>query len=220
MSLSLRLFGSLEITVYGQPMPRQERRAGERLLALLALRRDRATPRKALAGLLWPDSDEDRAQFYLRRTLSELRKALGEASVALIAPDRRSLSLDPDLLECDVRRFDSALTARDWATAVGLYRGPLLEGWDDEWLLLERTTREQNFLLALEETAVGARSSREAIAGLRKIVAIEPGRESAWRALLESLAAAGDAGERIPRAAALPAPRGPDRSVARDPRLL
>ena len=198
MALSIRLFGPLEITLDGQPLPKLARPGGERLLALLAVRGGGPLPRPVVAATLWPESEEARAQFYLRRSLTEVRRALGpDVARYLTEPTTRSLGMNPESVECDLIRFDAALAARDHSGAAALYGGPLLEGWDDEWVLSERTRCEAAFLDALEATALGAKGTREAVGVLRRIVAIEPGRESAWRALMEALASEGEAGELV-----------------------
>src|SRR5262249_13307447 len=55
-TLEIRLFGGLELRKASGPLPRTRTRAGQWLLALLALRPDREVERAWLAGVLWPDS--------------------------------------------------------------------------------------------------------------------------------------------------------------------
>lgn len=191
--LTIRAFGPLLVTVEGESLPRLSRQAGYRLLALLALRTG-PQPRRLLAGLLWPDSEDAQALFYLRRTLTEVKRALGSASDVLFATPR-TLELRATEVTCDLWEFRAALARKEWTAAVAAYAGPLLEGWVDDWLLSERETCERRFLEALEIAATSARGPREAVELLGQVVAREPGRESAWRSLMEALAGLGEAGE-------------------------
>ena len=75
------------------------------LLAHLALT-DRPRPRDALADLLWPDTDPDRARGALRRTLSTLRAAVGAERVEATR-DHVRLVKGPDS-SVDVDRFRDA----------------------------------------------------------------------------------------------------------------
>src|SRR5262249_34245795 len=134
------------------------------LLALLTLRHGQAVDRSFLAGTLWPDAPEERALAYLRSSLYDLRRALGPEASRLSAPSSRAVSLNPlgasaDLLEFDdcVKRGDSASLRR----AVALYRGPLLEGCIEEWVLPEREARQQQFLQALRQLATEALTRAE-----------------------------------------------------------
>src|SRR5712692_7383037 len=81
------------------------------------------------------------------------------------------------------------------AAALTLYRGPLLEGCVEEWAFQERQGREQAYLQALEQLA-GLAQARgdvaEAERYLRMVVAVDPLRESAQRALMAVLAAGGN----------------------------
>ena len=92
-ALSIRLFGGFEVLVEGQPLPRLRSRAEEWLLALLVLRSDRETSRAWLAETVWPDATPERALFYLRRGLSDLRRALGQEAARLQSPAPRTFSL-------------------------------------------------------------------------------------------------------------------------------
>jgi non-specific serine/threonine protein kinase len=94
--------------------------------------------------------------------------------------------------------FDAAVacgTPGSLAEAVELYRGPLLEGCTEEWVLAERQAREEACLGALERLAaaalVGGRPAA-AVGHLRRAVALVPLRESAQRALMRALARVGE----------------------------
>src|SRR6185295_18481079 len=91
---AVRLFGRLELVVEGQPLPRLRSRRGEWLLALLILRAGQPVERAWLAGLFWPESTEARARYNLRRTLVDLRDALGTQAGRLTSPTPRTLSVD------------------------------------------------------------------------------------------------------------------------------
>ena len=135
---SVRLRGGFEASVCGCSLPRLRSHKGEWLLALLVLHTGRTVMRDCLAGILWPDSDESQALASLRQSLADLRKALGAEGHRLIPHGARALSLDLDGAEADVPAFDAAVRRTDRAAlerAVALYRGPLLEGCHEEWIL-------------------------------------------------------------------------------------
>ncbi len=202
-SLTIRLFGPLEVRLPGEPLPRLRSRKVAWALALLVLRRDRVLQRDWLAGTLWPDSTARWAYYNLRRSLSDLRRALGPEAWRITAPNRHAVSLDLSGAEVDLVRFDEALRGEDAESlirAVTAYGGPLLEGCTEEWVLPERQAREQAYLGALERLASQLLTGGEAasaITHLRRAVAVEPLRESAQRMLLEALAAHGEYGELV-----------------------
>jgi len=211
-TLTIRLFGSFDAEVSGTPLPRTRTRKEQWLLALLALRPGQTVDRRWLAGVLWPDTLDAGAMANLRRSLTDLRRVLGQEAARLEAPTPRTLRLDTDGAMIDVCEFDRAVTGGDTASlesAVDLYRGPLLEGCLEEWALPERDSREEAYLRALETLGTRAMERgdpREAARHLRRGVSADPLRESMQRALMEALAAGGD-----PAAAA---------QVYRDLRLL
>ena len=59
--LRIRMFGPLDVSVEGRPLPRLRSRKGQWLLSLLALRHGSEVDRTWLAGMLWPDVTEARA---------------------------------------------------------------------------------------------------------------------------------------------------------------
>jgi predicted ATPase/DNA-binding SARP family transcriptional activator/class 3 adenylate cyclase len=195
-SLSIRLFGPFEVHLHGGPLPHLRSRKVEWLFALLVLRHSPAGVDRAwLAETLWPDSNDPRAN--LRTSLDNLRRALGPAAGRLLAPTPRTLSIDLIDAEVDLLTFDQAIARGDAVSlevAVALYRGELLEGCYDEWVYPERAEREQTYLSALETLATGALAVGDAKAAerhLRRIIAVDPLRESAWQILMRALAASG-----------------------------
>src|SRR5579871_317940 len=198
MSFEIRLLGGFEVRVDGLPLPRLRYRTGEWALALLALRQGRSVERAWLAAMLWPDSDESNGLFYLRRCLTDLRHALGSEANRLLSPTPRTLRLDLEGAWCDLLQYDRDITSPEAATleaATNLYRGALLEGCRAEWAIPERQAREQTFLNALEALAARTAAADDhaaAIGYLRRVISIEPTRESAQRSLLQALAAHGD----------------------------
>src|SRR5207244_5642112 len=90
-TLAARLFGPVELSLHGVPLCRVRSRKERWLLILLVLSAGRELERDWLAGLLWPGSDQGTAQANLRRSLNELRRALGEpAGTSAGAPGGRS----------------------------------------------------------------------------------------------------------------------------------
>ncbi len=203
LPLALRLYGSFEAHVRGRPLPRLRSRKGAWLLALLALRPDREVERSLLAGYLWPESPEPQAQQSLRKSLKDLRAALGEEASRLESPTRHTLRLNCAGADLDVVAFDAAIARGDAASleaAAALYGGPLLEGCAEEWILPERVRREEEYLRALEQralVALAAGDPADAARHLRQAVALDPLWETAQRELIRALARSGEPGAAI-----------------------
>ena len=203
-ALEFRLLGGCDIRVHGSPLPPPRYRKEWWLLALLVLKHDRELSRDTLAAAFWPESDTDRALLYLRRSLTNLRQALGAEAQRLMSPTPRTLRFDLSGAFADAVAFDQALrktASRSLleedalAQAVALYQGPLLPDCADEWVLPEREERAQVYLAALEGLAQRATERGDpatAVHWLRRLVSAEPLRESAYGALMEALAEGGD----------------------------
>lgn len=202
-ALEIRLFGTFDVLVQGAPIPPLRTSRGQWLLALLALRHDRDTLREWLAGTLWPDSDESHALANLRRSLNDLRHALGNEAERVYSPSTRTLRLDLRDAFCDTVAFDALLktgTPESLEKAVALYRGPLLESGNEPYLLPERASREDRFLEALQTLAhywreQGDRS--QAVAYYQRILATNPLREVTVTGLMEALHEKGEFVEAI-----------------------
>jgi predicted ATPase/DNA-binding SARP family transcriptional activator len=154
--------------------------------------------REWLAGTLWPDLGRSQAYANLRPVLSELRKALGDQSKRLQAPDRLTLLLELKDTAVDVIRFDAAIKSgklSDLEQVVALYQGPLLEGCNEEWILQERAARERNCLQALQQLGDAALSTGDnetAIGYFRRAASLDPWSDTVRRGWMEALAKSGD----------------------------
>jgi non-specific serine/threonine protein kinase len=196
--LEIRLFGPLSVRVDDTPLPSLRTKKGHWLLALLALRHDREVERNWLAATLWPDSDESQGLYNLRRSLSDLRQAMGNAAGLIESPAFQTLRLSTRQATLDIALFEAALRSSDPAEieqAVALYQGTLLEGCTEEWVVSERLVWEQNYLDALEKRAALALQSADDLAAgsyLKRVLAADPLRESALRLLLQTLARQGE----------------------------
>src|SRR5579859_4591168 len=154
--LEIELLGDWRVHLAGQPL-RTLRSVRERwLLALLVLRHPHPIEREWLAETLWPLSEPERGRFYLRRSLSDLRGALGTEAARLKTPTQSTLHLDLAGARVDVLEFDGLVAKADATSlveAVGLYRGMLLPGCSEEWLLPQRQVRQVAYAKALQTLA-------------------------------------------------------------------
>jgi tetratricopeptide (TPR) repeat protein len=165
--LTIRLLGPMQVLLQDRPLPHMRSRKARWLLALLTLRAGRPVERDWLAGTLWPDVEQGRADGNLRVVLSELRHVLGREGERLQSPGRHTLSLDLDGADVDLQAFDAAMLSKDQVAlkqAVALYRGSLLEDCAEDWVWQERNIREQNCLLALQTLADAALEAGDYIA--------------------------------------------------------
>ena len=174
----------------------------QRLVALLALRGRQA--RAQLAGALWPNTDERRADASLRAALSALHRQLP----GFIEKDHGEVQLT-DRVWVDIDEFRtnaqallsgsaSALpTTFDHPTVIG---GELLPGWYDDWVLVECERIRQLRLHVLEALAghlVARGACAQALQTALRAVEIDPLRESAHRAVIRVHLAEGNTAEAV-----------------------
>jgi len=137
----VRLLGGMEISDGLLRVDRFASRAVAALLARLALAPDCAHGREELIELLWPGVALDVGRNRLRQTLSTLKSLLepaGESATAVLLADRLCIRVLPGGLGCDVRQFEHCLRLGDVDNAKALYRGELMPGHYDDWVLSER----------------------------------------------------------------------------------
>jgi len=173
----------------------------QRLVAFLAVHR-RPLQRLYVAGSLWLDCGEERANASLRTALWRLRR-LG---FALVDATRNQLCLAPTVeVDLHVSELRAKQVLRHEASSPQerdtlLFDGDLLSDWYDDWVMLERERHRQLRLLALEslcESLAAEGSYALAVEAGLACVAAEPLRESAHRVLIDAHRGQGNLGEAL-----------------------
>lgn len=161
------------------------------LLAYVALHCRTPQSRQRLAFLFWPDSSEDQARNNLRQSLHLLKQTLPH-SERFLQLDAQAIQWLPDSpFTLDVADFEKAVEQADsidsLRQAVSLYRGDLLAGCYDEWILSERERLRQQFIEALERLVVSLENRRDYHSAIRYaeyLLRSDPLREETYRQLI------------------------------------
>ncbi len=176
-----------------------------KLLALTAyLALEGTASRAELAALLWEASD-DRARANLRSELYRLRDT---AFAGVLEESAGRLRLAAGL-ETDLGRFERLLAHGEWAQAIALRRGVLLEGFMvsdapnfEEWLLLARERWQERYaqtLAAHASSLLGLQDWARACEAFESLLELDPWREEAVRGAMRALAQAGESSMALER---------------------
>jgi DNA-binding SARP family transcriptional activator len=202
--LTLRLLGPLEIELDGQPLTSQLLTKAQALLVYLAITQQ-LQPRTSLMVLLWGDSSEEAARMSLRGVLANLRARLDP----FLLIERQTVALRPQTnIWVDALAFEQQLTqalaqqdVNGLEEALALYRDELLSGFTvrkapdfERWLHREQERLRLLVIRGLEAlAAIKARAGKleDAIAQLRRVLALEPWREETHRQLMKLLVRVG-----------------------------
>ena len=144
-----------------------------------------------MAGLFWGDRPERKARRSLATALWHIRRCLPD-SVPILS-DAHVVHIDPHAeLWVDRDEFESLTTLPDVSklqAAVALYRGDLLEGFYDDWILPERYRLDTLFAKALARLAAVHEAKAEydaALATAQRLLYHDPLREDAHRAAIRA----------------------------------
>ncbi len=163
-------------------------------LAYLFLNSETPPSRKQLAFLFWSDSTEEQARTNLRNLLHLLRRAFPEID-SFLEVDTQSIHWKSGaMIECDVKQFKDALAQakatkeeqariRHLQEAVNLYRGELLPGFYEDWVLVQREELHQAYLNALTQLTKlleDARRYEEAIEVVNRLIRADSLNETAY----------------------------------------
>jgi predicted ATPase/DNA-binding SARP family transcriptional activator len=178
------------------------------LLAYLAFHAGVSHPRDLLTELLWPEEPLDSARMRLRTALSSLRRQLeppGVPAGAVLVTHRLSAGLNPAAVTTDVAWFEAALEeaaglpsgtekGERLTTAVELYRGPLLPGYFEAWVLPQQQRLLGRFIQAVRQLIGSLEQAGElarAIDYAARAVAADPLCEESHHELIRLYVAAG-----------------------------
>jgi serine/threonine-protein kinase len=202
--VELRILGPTElhgpVDRTGSYILRQPKRLA--LLAYLALATsDGYRRRDQIVALFWPDLDQAHARTQLRKVLHALRRTIGPE--AFSKRGEEEIRLGPSQVWCDAVAFARCIEAGQWAEALALYRGDLLEGFfpggvsqeleawlEDQRVALRAQAARATWECSSLEDLAGRRV--EALALARRAVDLDPDNEEGVRRLLAVLDRHGD----------------------------
>jgi DNA-binding SARP family transcriptional activator len=197
----------LEISLLGERVIRNAtgtiRTRSSRTLAMVAflvIHADSPQSRQRIAALFWPDSTDEQALTNLRRELHHLRHALGDER-ALVVNARDLCWQDTQTCRVDVRTFtvEHAAAVADASAgntmaalahanaAVDCYRGELMPGNCEDWLLEARSDLDRQCVDLLDlicETQTQLGDLPAAADAARRRIQYRPLEEIGYRTLI------------------------------------
>jgi DNA-binding SARP family transcriptional activator len=203
--VTVRLFGSLELSWDSHAPAVFPTRRARSLFAFLAFHQGQSFSRDALCGTFWPELSESAARKGLRTALWRLRQALKASGIEpdeVLHPDASRVGfLDRAGVWVDSREFEvrtrvltdlrrpelDATSAESLDRATRLYRGSLLEDLYDDWCEQDRERLQLAFLATLECLATYHEREAEweqAIARADHLLRHDPLREHIHRQLM------------------------------------
>jgi DNA-binding SARP family transcriptional activator/Flp pilus assembly protein TadD len=199
-TVRIHLFGRPHLSEDEVPLKFKAPARALSLLTYLFVHGRAPLSRDAVAFALWPDDMETDARANLRRHLFYLTNDVlppPAPKTPWIVADKRTIGWNAAAPAwCDIREFERlAADPTGAAEAVTLYRGDLLEGFEDEWLEAARERLRELQVRLLLELIAARRAAGSHAAGIgyaRQLLAIDPWREDGIRALIELRNANGD----------------------------
>jgi len=203
VGLKMYLLGQFDVHADDLPIKLSSRPA-QSLLAYLALNAGVTQRREKLAGLLWPEATESNARSYLRQALWRIRKSFETASVSwedylrindinVVMDNQAEFWLDAERLQQPLEKQST----EDLIQILKLYRGELLPGFYDEWVLVERDRLQSTFHQKMNRLIVQLTESHrwnELIHWAEEWIRLGYSPEPAYRALMRGYAGLGDPG--------------------------
>lgn len=193
---SLELLGGFRLTCSAREVEMPV--SAQRVLAMLALS-GRSLRRSYVAGMLWPDSSEERANGSLRSALWRIRKI--DADLVRVTTESVSIS-DDVTVDVRILRVQASEVVEGQAepsqVQPGWFEAELLPDWYEDWVLFERERMRQLRMHALEALAAqlaAAGRFGKAIEAAMMAIQCEVLRESAHRVLIETHIAEGNISE-------------------------
>jgi DNA-binding SARP family transcriptional activator len=213
-SLSMNLLGTFALVEDGRNVQCVHAPRLRALIAYLILHRDAPRPRREIAMGIWPDSSTAQAHTNLRNLLYLLRHTLPLASDSLRIESASVQWRGDGPWTVDVAEFDVAVAQAEQAErirsqanarraleqAVSLYRGDILPGYDEEWILPFRASLYHQYLAALRRLIATLEEERDyarALQFAQRLLQHEPLHEATYLTVMRLHALLGD------RAAAL-----------------
>ncbi len=198
--IRVNLFGPLTLYRGKEHLEFSGSTSARTLLAYLLLRRGSPQSRLKMAGIFWPDMDEARSRRSLTQALWRIRNLLPDHLESdaqhILIPKASTLTVDVEIFESltdsysqvdVVTQEEKVASAQSLRQAVALYRGNLLEGFYDDWALVERERLRELYLRTLGNLIDIEKSKGnfgEALDYALKLAKVDPFREAAHREVM------------------------------------
>ncbi len=198
LRLDARLLGGFQITYNDREVRALQAERLVLLASYLLLHSSKPITRKQLAYTFWADTTEEQARTNLRNLFHHFKKASPEIDSSL-EMEGQSIRWKPGAeIRLDAAEFEEVLAKAKAAQndkvrieflqqAVNLYRGELLPGYYEDWILTRREELHQAYLAALSQLAKLLEDSRqyeESIEITNRLIRSEPLNESAYHLVM------------------------------------
>jgi DNA-binding SARP family transcriptional activator len=198
--LIVSLFDAFSLTYGGRPILVKNKKA-QALFAYLALSSSPSETRERLCGLLWSESEEQKARASLRQTLHQIRETLDEVGLDAVSISRDEVRIDKSKLNVDVWNVAGHIRTQVHPLLLARKHLPerLLPDFDEidpafrSWLLVQRQSLHDTLERELED-ALAAAGSDLALVKQRAqaLLNLDPTHEVACRRLIQVYAEQGD----------------------------
>lgn len=212
--LEIKLFGTGEVCCLNKKISIPLQQLPGQLFCYLLLNREHPQNRERLAETFWENRTTAESRKYLRKSLWQLQRALSDMidqdadQVLIVEPE--CLQVNPQAnLWIDVAEFEGRyqavinlrgreLNSNQYANtqkAIELYHGDLLEGWYQDWCLLERERYKEMFLNLIDKLMGYCESNNQYEAGIyygRKILKYDRTHERTHLRMMRLFYLAGD----------------------------
>ena len=197
--LEVRLLGSFEVKGNKKSIVISSRPA-QSLFAYLILSPGTSHRREKLAGLLWPNSLEETARGNLRHALWRIHKALPpKNTIDYLLSDDMTIAFNPSSeywLDAEsLAKSSENVFADELITILSNYKGELLPGFYDEWVVLERehlSSIFENKMARLMSLLQNEKRWLDILDWGERWIKLGQKPEPAYRALMSAHAAKGD----------------------------
>jgi TolB-like protein/DNA-binding SARP family transcriptional activator/Flp pilus assembly protein TadD len=198
----LRLFGTFSLILpdgHDLPITSKKNRA---LLAILALSPGGQAKRDRLCELLWGDRGDEQARSSLRQSFAVMRKELGEAEPLVLQTREDIILLRIPGVNVDTVEFLGLSKLSDAASlrkASELYSGEFLADTSvrdpafEDWLAAARR-RLENQAIGVFEKLTELETGQDLISIAKRLVELDPLRESSHRTLMDAYYKVGENG--------------------------
>jgi DNA-binding SARP family transcriptional activator len=198
LSLRVQFLGGFRVFLNGQEVSDSFSERVRLLLAFLLLNSGSPISRKQIAYTFWPDTTESQARTNLRNLLHRFRNSIQEADTffqfsnqIIKCQSAAPITLDVDDFTAGILSAETCKDDEERITylqqATNLYRGELLPGLYEDWLLRRREELNHQYLKALLDLSAlleNKRQYKEAIQVLNQLTRIDPLNETAYQHLM------------------------------------